>query len=313
MSQQPSVSPQAPLLPPVLLPPTEPVTAPDGTTHHDGITYASTPGYRPRLLDLHRPATDQAVPVVVWIHGGGWADGDRRYPPPTVSPELLFGSVLSAGLAVATIDYRHSLEAAFPAQLHDVRAAIRYLRHFAAELGLDPARLALWGESAGAHLALLAALAPATGPGGTDLEGDQGVTGPSSGDITAVVDWYGPTELVSGAAAFPAALTESPLGNPALTLVGGGPDTQPGLLRTASPVTYADEPAPPLLIIHGTADQIVPYSQSTLLADRLAPHSSVELIPVPGADHIFVDAVDVKGLVARSVGFLAHHLTGPRG
>jgi acetyl esterase/lipase len=227
-----------------------------------------------------------------------------------VSAELLFGSLLRAGLAVATVDYRHSLEAPFPAQLHDVRAAIRYLRHFAEDFAVDPERLALWGESAGAHLAALAALAPAATPEGLDLEGREGVSGGvGSGNVRAVVDWYGPTDLVAAADAFPAALAAlSPVGNPITALVGTDPDRRAELLRAASPVSYTDRPAPPLLIVHGTADQVVPYAQSQLLADRLAHRGDVELIPVPGADHIFAGAPDVEALVARSVEFLVRHL-----
>ncbi|GHF92072.1 lipase [Kitasatospora xanthocidica] len=309
MSDESAVQAGAPLLPPPFLPPPAPAVAANGVRRHEGVTYARTPGYRPRLLDLHLPATGGPWPVVVWIHGGGWADGDRRYPPPTLPAELLFGSLTDAGLAVATIDYRHSLEATFPAQLHDVRAAIRYLRHFADDLGLDPARLALWGESAGAHLAVLAALAPPVTTDGIDLDGQEGVTAADSGSLRAVVDWYGPADLVSAAAAFPAVLALPPIGNPMTALIGGEPDERPELVRAASPSTYADHAGPPFLIIHGTADQVVPHSQSELLADLLRPHTSVELVTVPGADHIFVGA-DIEPLVARSVAFLADHLVG---
>ncbi|MFE9423776.1 alpha/beta hydrolase fold domain-containing protein [Kitasatospora sp. NPDC006697] len=314
MPEQPATAPaSAPLLPPAFLPPPEPVTAADGTRHHDGATYARTSGYRPRLLDLHRPATAGAAPLVVWIHGGGWADGDRRYPPPTVPAELLFGSLLRAGLAVATIDYRHSLEAPFPAQLHDLRAAVRYLRRFAGELGVDPERVAPWGESAGAHLAALAALAPAVTAEGLDLEGREGVSGGAgSGGLRAVVDWYGPTDLAAAAEAFPAELAVPPVGNPVTTLVGGGTGEPADLLRAASPVSHVGAGAPPFLIVHGTADQVVPYAQSELLADRLAPYTDVELVPVPGADHLFAGAADIEGLVALSVAFLARELTSGR-
>lgn len=303
----PSVPPPPP---PAFLPPPEPVTGADGGLHYLGATYARTPGYRPRLLDLLLPPGGGPFPVVVWIHGGGWADGDRRYPPPTLPAAHLFGSLSDAGIAVAAVDYRHSLEATFPAQLHDVRAAVRYLRRFAGEFGIDPARLALWGESAGAHLALLAAFAPAVGPDGLDLDGAEGVTGsPGSDDdsVRAVVDWYGPVELAATAEELPPTLAFPPVGNVAVALIGAGPEERPDLYRAASPVTYADRPLPPVLIMHGTADQVVPYRQSELLAERLRPHSEVELVAVPGADHIFL-GVAVEPLVARSVAFLADRL-----
>ncbi|MFB7268184.1 alpha/beta hydrolase fold domain-containing protein, partial [Streptomyces nojiriensis] len=160
--------------PPPYRSPVPPVTGADGVRRFDGITYATTPGYRPRLLDVQVPAGEGPFPAVVWIHGGGWLDGDRRYPPPTVPAGLLHGAVLAAGLALVSIDYRHSLEAPFPAQLHDVKAAIRYVRAFAGDLGIDPDRIGVWGESAGGHLAALAGLVGPDSPRGAALEGAEG-------------------------------------------------------------------------------------------------------------------------------------------
>ncbi|WP_441249161.1 alpha/beta hydrolase fold domain-containing protein [Kitasatospora sp. McL0602] len=311
MPEQQPIRPDAPLLPPAYLPPPAPVVAADGSRRFDGATYAAVSGYRPLLLDIHLPPRGpEPVPVVLWIHGGGWAEGDRRYPPPTFPAELLFGAFLAVGLAVVSPDYRHSLEAPFPAQLHDVRAALRYVRHFAADLGLDPGRIGLFGESAGAHLAVLAALAPATSPAGLDLEGDAGVTGTVDGGLRAVVDWYGPVEIVTAAAAFPEALCHPPVGNPLHALLGGSPADRPEIAAAANAIDYADHPVPPFLIIHGTADQVVPYHQSELLAERLRPHTEVELVTVPGADHIFIGAPDPRALLDRTVSFLAHHLKG---
>ncbi|SEL29841.1 alpha/beta hydrolase [Streptacidiphilus jiangxiensis] len=294
--------------PPRFLPPPLARVDADGTRHFEGVTYATTFGYRPRLLDAHIPATTEAQgppPVVVWIHGGGWMDGDRRYPPPTVPAELLFGTTLAAGLGVVTVDYRHSLEAPFPAQLHDVKAAIRYVRHFAESLGVDAERPAVWGESAGGHLAALAGLTPGR------LEGDQGVTGEDT-SVSAVVDWYGVSDVTAAARAFPAQLAAPGPDaiDPYTALLGGSPAEQPESARAASPVSYtADGDNPPFLLIHGTADGLVPFEQSVALADRLrASGSPVELVPVEGADHIFLGASDIPALVRRSVEFLAGHL-----
>jgi acetyl esterase/lipase len=310
--------------PPPFLPPAPPLVADDGIRHYEGVTYARTFGYRPRLLDVHVPPGPGPAPLVVWIHGGGWMDGDRRYPPPTVPAELLFGSILRAGMAVATIDYRHSLEAPFPAQLHDVKAAIRYLRSFADVLGVDPDRLGVWGESAGGHLAALAGLtAPAdagndgTGPLGTGLEGvglegQEGVTAGSSA-VRAVVDWYGVSDIgaiVSHAAPPPPALDAPTVPDPYTALLGAAPDQRPDLVRAASPVSYATRPAPPFLLIHGVEDGLVPYAQSELLAEALRPQGGVvELVAVPGADHIFLGVPDVAPIVAESVAFLSRHLS----
>ncbi|WP_282692241.1 alpha/beta hydrolase [Streptomyces sp. CC208A] len=308
MTQQPPPQTDMTWPPPTFLPPPAPVVTADGCRRHESVTYATTSGYRPRLLDVYVPAgdgTEGPPPAVVWIHGGGWMDGDRRFPPPTVPAELLFGSLLGAGLAVVTLDYRHSLEAPFPAQLHDVKAAIRYVRAFADALGIDADRIGVWGESAGGHLSALAAL---TGPGtsGGPLEGTEGV---AEGDtsVQAAVDWYGVSDISSAAAALPPQLAS--LADPYAALLGAAPADRPDLARAASPVTYADRPAPPFLLVHGTADSLVPYRQSELLAERLrAQGGVVELVPVDGADHIFLGASDVPSLVTRSVSFLAEHL-----
>jgi acetyl esterase/lipase len=290
-------------VPPVYLPPTAPVADTDGVHRYDGLSYATNSGYRARLLDLSVPAAAEPAAVVVWIHGGGWMEGDRRNPPPTVSRDLLFGSLLRAGLAVATIDYRHAREAPFPAQLHDVKAAIRYLRHYAGPLGIDGTRIGLWGESAGGHLAALAGLTGAADP---SLEGAEGV---ADGDTTvaAVVDWYGITDVG-------ALLPERPGPDDNVTVfLGGDPADRPRLAAAASPVSYTRSPAPPFLLVHGTRDTLVPFDQSERLAGLLrAAGNHAEVVAVPGAEHIFLNA-DVAPIVARSVAFLTHHLRRPPG
>src|SRR5215213_8390258 len=172
------------------LAPPEPRTQANGSKRYEGITYAVAPGYRPLQLDLWVPASRTAPPLVVWIHGGGWMFGDRRYLPETLRPDQLFDALVAAGLAVATIDYRHALEAPFPAQLHDAKAAVRYLRAHADELGISTERIGIMGESAGGHIAALVGLT-AHRP---DLEGTHGVLGESSA-VDVVVDWYGPADL----------------------------------------------------------------------------------------------------------------------
>src|SRR6478736_9837153 len=164
----------------------EPMVRADGSRLFGGISYGLVSGYRPLQLDVWVPAASTTPPLVVWIHGGAWLSGDRRYLPETLRPNQLFDALLAAGLAVASVDYRHAREAPFPAQLHDVKAALRYLRAHAGALGIDVTRVGAWGESAGGHLAALLALTAAR----TDLEGELGMIGPSSA-VDAVVDWYG--------------------------------------------------------------------------------------------------------------------------
>ncbi|MBT2447680.1 alpha/beta hydrolase [Streptomyces sp. ISL-43] len=300
--------------PPPFRTPVPAVVDADGVRRFDGVTYATSPGYRPRLLDVLVPAGEGPFPAVVWIHGGGWLDGDRRYPPPTVPVQLLHGSVLGAGLALVSIDYRHSLEAPFPAQLHDVKAAIRYVRQFAAVLGIDPDRIGVWGESAGGHLAALAGVVGADTPDAAELEGAQGV-GAGNTAVRAVVDWYGVHDLVTLAEhpmpAMPAMPAGAEFPDPYEALLGASVAERPELARAASPVTYAVEGSdpPPFLLIHGTRDGLVPYSQSEQLAAALAKAGGeVTLTPVEDADHIFLGSPDIERIVADSVAFLNRHL-----
>ncbi|RPF29931.1 acetyl esterase/lipase [Streptomyces sp. Ag109_G2-6] len=299
--------------PPPFRAPGPPRVGQDGTRHFDGVTYASTLGYRPCLLDVRVPAAAGPVAAVVWIHGGGWLEGDRRYPPPTVPAELLHGTVLGAGLALVCIDYRHSLEAPFPAQLHDVKAAIRYVRRHAAELGIDPHRIGVMGESAGGHLAALAGLVqPDGGDAAAALEGGVGVQGEDS-SVRAAVCWYPATDL-GALLGQPLPMPPAPDGtvfpDPFASLLGGTPQQWPELARTASPVTYAGGATPPpFLLLHGTEDRLLPYSQSESLAAALkGAGGEVTLVPVEGADHIFLGSPDVTPLVTQSIAFLARHL-----
>ena len=148
------------------------------------VEYAAPIGFRPLELDLYVPAGMAAAPpVIVFLHGGGWRLGSRRVFVPTWrdwAPEP-FHRLVTAGFAVAALDYRLSAEAVFPAQLEDAQAAVGWLRTRADELGVDADRIVAWGESAGGHLAALLGLTCA-------------------GEITGVVDWYGPADLTTMAA-----------------------------------------------------------------------------------------------------------------
>ena len=295
--------PLPPSGPPPYRPPVEFLTRADGTRIFAGLSYALVSGYRPLQLDVWVPPAASPPPLVVWIHGGAWLSGDRRYLPETLRPNQLFDALGTAGLAVATVDYRHAREAPFPAQLHDVKAALRYLRAFAAELGVDAARAGVWGESAGGHLAALLALTA----GRPDLEGDVGVPG-RAGGVDAVVDWYGvadPDALhrMSAPDGAPPAQWDHP---PDVLLAGADPATH----AAAAPLRQVHSAAPPFLLVHGTDDRLVPFAQSEALRAALsAAGVPVELVPVVGADHIFAGCPDIDELVTRSVRFLAHTLT----
>ncbi|WP_393915971.1 alpha/beta hydrolase fold domain-containing protein [Halostreptopolyspora alba] len=228
-------------------------------------------------LDLYRPTSpDERVPVVLWLHGGGWFAGDR-----TLAPDLA-ERARSSGCAVASVEYRLSGQALFPAQLHDVRAAIRFLRTHADVYRLDPRGVGAWGSSAGGHLAALAGL---TGhldvlPGEEETEGD-----PS---LQAVAESYGPVDLAAEAqTALPGA---GGAHTPEARLLGGPPAQRPEAARQASPLSWVVPEAPPFQISHGTGDTLVSHHQSERLHDALvAAGASSELYLVEGYRHGFLN------------------------
>ncbi|MDQ0798756.1 alpha/beta hydrolase [Arthrobacter sp. SLBN-112] len=293
----------------------EPVS--DVSAVHREVTYARAIGFRPLKMDIWLPRQASGpTPLVLWVHGGAFQLGDRRELPPTFAPNSVFRLLNEAGIACATADYRHSLEAPFPAQLHDLKAAVRYLREYADELNIDPDRFGAWGESAGGHLVALLGL---TG-NRDDLEGGLGAQGhPSS--VSAVVDFYGVSSLVdippmaTPEGLFPAALTAAvPPGmslQPEYMLVGGSDD--PELLAAASPVSYVDAGAAPFLLVHGDSDGLVPHSQTDLLAAALAGAGvDHEVVTVKGADHCFFGAEDrMDGILAAGVDYFSRKLGTP--
>lgn len=292
--------------PPRYLPPIEPTRRDDGVRHYSGLTYAAPVGYRPLQLDVWIPESATPSPLVVWIHGGAWMGGDRRYLPETLRPNQLFDALLEAGLAVATIDYRHALEAPFPAQLHDAKAAVRYLRAHADVLGVDTTGVGVAGESAGGHLAALLALTAHR----SDLEGDSGVQGTSSA-VDVVVDWYGVADLSTMPRMTPpphilAMLPPEFATPPEDFLLNGADDAT---RADASPITHVTPDAPPFLLVHGTTDRVVPYRQSEQLHAALtAAGVESRLVPIEGADHIFTGCDDVDAVVRLSVDYLREAL-----
>ena len=253
------------------------------------------------------PDSATPPPLVVWVHGGGFMFGDRRHLPETLRPNQVFDALLEAGLAVATIDYRHALEAPFPAQLHDAKAAVRYLRAFADQLGISTEKVGAMGESAGGHIVAALGLTAHR----ADLEGTHGVVGPSSA-VDVVVDWYGVADLATMPRMAPPPHIAEKL--PPELLVAPEDQLTRGLegaaLADASPITHVTPDAPPFLLVHGTADFLVPFSQSEALAAALtAAGVEARLVPVEGAQHIFDGHDDVDGLVQLSVDYLREALS----
>jgi acetyl esterase/lipase len=236
------------------------------------------------LLDLYRPSMGSGpFPTVIWIHGGGWRSGSR------LNVEQA-RRLVCRGYAVASIDYRLSTVAPFPAQIHDVKAAIRFLRANAATYGLDPARFATFGSSAGGHLAELAA----TSNGVAGLEDlSQGNAGVSSA-VQAVIGWYGPTDfsqmdsqlLAQGCSAGSASHGQPDSAESQLLGCTVGTTGCSSPVQLANPVTHVTASAPPLFILHGSADCVVPNAQSTLLASAMQTAGACVLQrKVVGASH----------------------------
>lgn len=232
---------------------------------HRDIRYARGSAFQ--ALDLYLPEGDVPVggwPLIIFIHGGAWMMCDKR--DIQLNGPLTF---VGRGYAVASINYRLSSEAVFPAQIHDVKAAIRCLRVLAAEHGLDADRIAVWGASAGAHLAMLAG-ASAGVPILEDLAmgwADQ----PAS--VRAVVSFFGPTDFLM----MDPYLTETQAGvgdhssadSPESKLLGAQITTVPALVRAADPQTWITADCPPFLFVHGPNDPIVPVQHSVMFASRI--------------------------------------------
>lgn len=224
-------------------------------------------------LDLYVPKNAQTpMPLVVWIHGGGWSKGSKANCPAI--------PMLKDGFAIASINYRLTDVAVFPAQIHDCKAAIRYLRANAGAYGIDPNSIGVWGASAGGHLAALLG----TTNGNEELEGTIGKHTPASSDVQAVCDWFGPSDLLLASGT----RHQFKDGNPVDALLGGKKQGWMQLAELASPVTHVTKDAPPFLIMHGDQDTVVGLRQSQLLYDRLkAAGADAKLIVIKGAGHGF--------------------------
>jgi acetyl esterase/lipase len=239
-------------------------------------------------LDLYLPDNgDQPYPLLVAIHGGGFSSGDKG--DGQVVPVL---SGLARGYAIASLDYRLSPEATFPAAISDVKAAIRWLRAHAGEFRLDGSRVALWGDSAGGNLA---ALAGTTGDADA-LRGPDPANLDQPDTVQAVVDWFGPISFLHTDADFRKAGFDRPSAEDGRSFLseylGGSLSEVRAEVKASDPITYLSPGDPPILIEHGTADATVPYPQSVRLARayaKVAGEDAVTLRLLRGAGH--VDAV----------------------
>lgn len=261
---------------------------PEGTTVHPNIPYANDT-LKKHLLDIYLPRdATSGTPLVVWVHGGAWMLNDK-YADMGYMQETIKG-FLNNGYALASIDYRHSTTAVFPAQIQDCNQALEYLYQHAGEYKLDKKRIALIGFSAGGHLASLLALSA----NNRVQEFYPSGKAPHF-KIRCVLDFYGPSDLIA-ISGNPSAGSNNEH-DPVSVLLGASPLQRPDLARKASPVTYVDKDDPPFFIVQGEKDQSVPYTQSVLLSSWLTVSGvKNQLTIVPGAPHygVMFDAPDIR-------------------
>ncbi|RYY16738.1 MAG: alpha/beta hydrolase [Chitinophagaceae bacterium] len=263
---------------------------PQGTILHANLAY-NNDTLQKHLLDIYLPANAKGkVPLVIFVHGGGWLGNDKYadmgYMKKTVA------EIVSSGYALASIDYRFSTQAVFPAQIQDCNRAVSFLYDNADKYGLDKNSFALMGFSAGGHLASLMGLSKNNNVKDFFMPGSS-----RAFRFTSVVDFYGPAELIL----FPG--NDDPR-SPESILIGAAPIARPDLAKAASPATYVDKGDPPFLIIHGEKDDLVSPKQSVLLSSwlKLAGVPN-ELIIVKDAPH-FGAMFDADEIRIRVMGFL---------
>ena len=271
------------------------------------LVYAQPAGFRPLTLDVYLPPAGTrspagGFPLVLHVHGGGWVGGHSRHAGAIADFPGVLATLAAKGYIVASLNYRLSGEAPFPAAEKDVKTAIRWLRARAERYRMDPARAVVWGGSAGGHLAGLAAVsckAEALDPiapvakGAIDGEGRPAPPDPLaplagiSDCVQGAVTWYGVFDFASIA---DQSRQTGSMGGAPRPFLGCRPEGDCGAqIRVASPVTYVDRTDPPFLIIAGKSDRTVPYLQSVEMAERLkAAGVPADLILIPDVDHSFI-------------------------
>jgi acetyl esterase/lipase len=249
-----------------------PSSLPEGATVHRDLAYVPG-GHERQKLDLYLPKDGTKLPLIINIHGGAFRMGSKEQGVPT--------QYVREGYAVASLNYRLSQHAVFPAQIEDCKAAVRWLRAHAQEYRLDPDRFAALGSSAGGHLAAM------LGTTGDTKEFDVGTQLDQSSRVQAVVDYFGPTDLLQmDAHRLPNGQVHDPADSPESELIGGPIQQNREKTARANPITYVTRGDPPFLICHGDQDPLVPHHQSELLEAALkAAGVPVTFYTVKGAGH----------------------------
>ena len=254
------------------------VVYPGGVLALADVTYSTIEGYRPLVLDLYLPPDRSGPkPLIVYVHGGGWRSGHTRQSGAFSDFPGVLAELATRGYVVASVEYRLSGEAPFPAALDDVRSAIRFLKADAGRYGIDASRVGIFGGSAGGQLAILEAVECGAPPSGADT------ANPTISDCPqAAVGWYGIYD-------FPAMPSRSASQAEDDYLGCAAADCPPEQIAAASAITHADASDPPILLLHGEGDVVVPVAQSERMAERLrAAGATVEMEVFPGVGHSWI-------------------------
>lgn len=235
-------------------------------------------------LDIVLPDTNQpSYKAVVLIYGSAWFANNMKQ----MAFQAMGKPLLESGFAVISINHRSSGDAKFPAQINDVKAAIRFIRANAEKYKIDASFIGITGFSSGGHLSALAGAtngvkAYTVGNTTVDIEGSVGAYGSFSSDVDAVVDWFGPIDMTR----MENCNTTKGADSPEAALIGGAPADHPEMLALLNPMTYLDVKDPKFLVIHGDADTVVPNCQSIYFSDALKAKGLLEeFISVPGGQH----------------------------
>ncbi len=269
---------------------------PEGTVFHQNIPYAGDT-LKKHQLDIYLPAQAKGpLALIIWVHGGAWKLNDKYADMGYMKNTIR--SFLEKGYALASIDYRYSTTAIFPAQIQDCNQAVEFLYKNAATYNIDKNKLALIGFSAGGHLASLLALSANQNIPSFYVKSKPAFR------IKAVLDYYGPSDLLLAYGERNPAASNDPIS----TLLGASPILRPDISKLASPATYVDKNDPPFFIVHGEKDESVAPAQSYLLKSLLdLSQVKNELTVVKGAPH-YGEMFDTEEIRMKLFKFLETHV-----